>query len=137
MKISEAKATDRFMGIDMCIIMDCTNSMAPFLDACKSTIVQILERVHKDFGGHTVRVSFIGYRDFPPLYPPKDDNSSYRDAQIINTGWFKFEDRHEFVKELKKIRPVGNTDYAEDVAGALAVRLRMAHAGRADWAHLK
>jgi len=55
--------------IDLCIIMDCTVSMSPFVDAAKKTLVDLVgyfaEGNAKDASlrQYRLRLSFVGYRD--------------------------------------------------------------------------
>ena len=51
------------MILDLMFIMDCTESMSPWIDKCRNSIFDILENVKIENPECTIRMSFVGYRD--------------------------------------------------------------------------
>lgn len=52
--------------LEIALLMDCTSSMASWIQKAKETLIQIIEKIIqdcKDEGNLAVRVCFIGYRD--------------------------------------------------------------------------
>ena len=66
----EAKINDEIMRtvngmtLDLCLIVDLTDSMQEWIDRCKDTLTNIVQHVSQVFPGLKTRVSFVGYRDF-------------------------------------------------------------------------
>jgi len=54
--------------VDICFVMDCTGSMAAYIDAAKEQLVQIGNSVMRQLSSRdeicTLRFAFVGYRDF-------------------------------------------------------------------------
>jgi hypothetical protein len=63
------------IAIDVCFLVDCTNSMDQFLDAVRDGVVEIASEIshNLDDAGQkvTLRTSFVGFRDYSnePLAP--------------------------------------------------------------------
>jgi len=89
-------------SLKVCFVLDCTESMTPWINASKTKIHKLLEELcesHKDF---TIYVSFIGYRDFGEAIHKVD-----------------FTTNIEFIHDvISGIQAHGGNDQAEDVAGA-------------------
>merc|ERR1712227_1007293 len=49
-------------GLDICFVMDCTSSMAPWIEAAKTTVKDMIAALPPDVPNK--RVGFVGYRDF-------------------------------------------------------------------------
>jgi len=50
-------------SVDMCIVMDCTSSMSRWINEAQEKMLRIVEAARERFGV-SVRVSFVGYRDY-------------------------------------------------------------------------
>jgi hypothetical protein len=44
--------------------MDCTGSMRLWMDEAKKTLIKLIDSIQEKVKGRTIRVAFIGYRDF-------------------------------------------------------------------------
>eukprot|EP00735_Rhodelphis_limneticus_P003155 TRINITY_DN1444_c0_g1::TRINITY_DN1444_c0_g1_i2::g.27153::m.27153 TRINITY_DN1444_c0_g1::TRINITY_DN1444_c0_g1_i2::g.27153 ORF type:complete len:882 (+),score=100.96,sp/Q6B9X6/VWKA_DICDI/34.33/1e-12,VWA_2/PF13519.1/1.5e+04,VWA_2/PF13519.1/1.5e-06,VWA_2/PF13519.1/1.7e+03,VWA_2/PF13519.1/1.7e-08,VWA_2/PF13519.1/1.1e-21,VWA/PF00092.23/1.1e-05,VWA/PF00092.23/0.14,VWA/PF00092.23/2.8e-16,VWA_3/PF13768.1/0.029,VWA_3/PF13768.1/0.11,VWA_3/PF13768.1/0.0011,vWA-TerF-like/PF10138.4/4.4,vWA-TerF-like/PF10138.4/ len=107
--IPGSRASD--VTVDICFVLDCTGSMAPFFSACKSKIKDLPKRLKPAIKaknqGITLKMNYavVGYRDFgdaEKLVPQAfTDNISHIDAF------------------LNKLSPFGGEDGPEDVLGAL------------------
>lgn len=49
--------------LELCLLLDCTGSMASWIQRSKDTLKSIIESVKAENQGLKVRVCFIGYRD--------------------------------------------------------------------------
>lgn len=58
-----APTSDGKKTLEMCLLCDCTGSMASWIERSKDTLAGIIKNVKDEHGGLTVRVSFVGYRD--------------------------------------------------------------------------
>ncbi|KAL4467275.1 hypothetical protein ABPG72_010082 [Tetrahymena utriculariae] len=92
------------MELDLMFIMDCTGSMSSWIQAVKNEILSIVTTIKDVNKGNTsIRISFIGYRDYGV-----DQRYSI----------FNFSDNiDEFEKFLINVQPIANSDTPEDVAG--------------------
>ncbi|CAG8635776.1 uncharacterized protein OCT59_003702 [Rhizophagus irregularis] len=95
------------MKVDLCFVLDCSGSMAPFIDAAKDCILQVSNYVKNTNPNIKLRVGFCGYRD----YYNKDKH-----LQV-----FDFTDNYEnFTKYLHNhVLAISNDDDPEDVLGGL------------------
>lgn len=89
--------------LDLCLLMDCTGSMASWIERSKNTLKEIIDNVKNDNPDLDVRVCFVGYRDI------QDGNR------------FSI---HEFTDDLDKVKKFissvtanGGGDTPEDVQG--------------------
>jgi hypothetical protein len=97
--------------LKVCLMMDCTASMTPWIDAAKERILNCLKTVKTEYPDYEIDVAFIGYRDYTD------------DEKII---FVDFTSDHKKVKKrISIIQAEGGDDSAEDVSGAyrLAVSL--------------
>lgn len=86
-------------------IMDCTSSMTPWIEECKESVLEILEKIKEENPECKIRMSFVGYRDF--------DQSEEHRFKIFDFN----EDVDLFKNFLGKVRARGGADLAEDVCG--------------------
>jgi hypothetical protein len=93
-------------GLDICFVMDCTSSMAPWIEAAKTTIKDMIAALPPDEPNK--RVAFVGYRDF-----------SDGPAQVQRFT----EDVNSVVHFIDAQNAMGGADIPEDVAGGLAAAL--------------
>ena len=90
--------------LKVCLMMDCTQSMAPWLEAAKERILDCLKSVKTEYPEYEIDVSFIGYRD-------------YKDEEKII--FVDFTSDHKKVKKrICSVQAEGGDDEAEDVSGA-------------------
>lgn len=103
-------------SLDLMFIIDCTDTMGPWIAACRNKIADIINFVKTQFFKMNVRVSFIGYRDY------FTENS--KDA-LLHFNVFKFSsDMSACASFLSKLQPLSNEDLCEDVAGGLKMGLQ-------------
>jgi hypothetical protein len=90
--------------LKVCLMMDCTASMTPWLAAAKERILTCLKTVKSDYPEYEIYVAFIGYRD-------------YNDIEKI--VFVDFTTDHMKVKNrISIVQAEGGDDAAEDVSGA-------------------
>ena len=108
---------DSHNNVDLCILCDVTDSMNAWIKAVKKGIRQIVNELKSTFGIGKLRLAFIGYRDHD------DDDNNEGEPRIeklkFTTNITKFE---QFVKKCK---PVGGGDAAEDVLGGIQETLSL------------
>lgn len=90
--------------LKVCLMMDCTASMTPWLAAAKERLLNCLKTVKTDYPEYEIYVAFIGYRDY----------NDYEKIVFVD-----FTSEHKIVKNrISIIQAEGGDDAAEDVAGA-------------------
>jgi hypothetical protein len=92
-------------SLDLVLICDCTGSMGSWMKRAKETLHDIIQNVLKAHEGLTIRISFVGYRDFC-------DNA--RQFAILNFT----EDVQQVKDFIDKEPATGGGDMPEDVVGA-------------------
>jgi hypothetical protein len=90
-------------SVDFCFLVDCTSSMSPYIDQVEMTINQIVNELQKKFVNFSMRLAFVGYRDF------SEDECD----RIINTGFLQ--DLETFKLLVSEIVAFGGDDVCEDV----------------------
>lgn len=97
--------------LELCLLLDCTGSMASWIQRSKDTLKEIIDSVTAGNPGLEVRVCFVGYRDI-------------RDNPRFSI--------HEFTDDLEKIKKFisavnanGGGDFPEDVQGGFHKALGM------------
>ncbi|ETV90512.1 hypothetical protein H310_14702 [Aphanomyces invadans] len=106
---------DQANRLDLVIVMDCTSSMGPWIKAAKDAVTTIITNIQTDHPNATVRVGFVGYRDY----------SSYSSAPLrIETISLtpNTDDVHAFISQLTAGGGRGNF---ADIPGGLEVALDM------------
>ena len=98
--------------LDLCLILDCTGSMASWIERSKDTLTEIIDSVKNENQNLTVRVCFVGYRDI-------------KDAQRFSILEFT-EDIEAVKKFIAKVFANGGGDFPEDVQGGFHKALNMA-----------
>eukprot|EP00924_Labyrinthula_sp_SR-Ha-C_P016240 maker-scaffold_52-augustus-gene-1.0-mRNA-1 protein AED:0.16 eAED:0.17 QI:0/0/0.5/1/0/0.5/2/1605/861 len=101
---------DRVM--DILLVMDCTASMSPWISLCKQTLTNIIDAAKDDHPELSVRVAFVGYRDF------MDKNSLF----YIHDFSLETEKLKSFIAKAKD---KGGNDIPEDLQGALHQGLKL------------
>ncbi|KAN0018915.1 hypothetical protein ACTFIU_008849 [Dictyostelium citrinum] len=91
--------------VQLCIMLDCTGSMGPWIKESKEKIIKLTELLEKYYVGLELNVSFIGYRDIGEVDRfeifPFTTNLGYLSSQI------------------NLVVPHGGGDIPEDIAGTL------------------
>ena len=106
--ISEDLDIVKKFTIDILILMDITGSMGSYLSEAKTFLKNLVKDLISSFIGLTVRLSFIGYRDF---------DRNLKEEEYVNID---FTENHEFItKSISDCQATGGGDTCEDVAGAL------------------
>lgn len=93
--------------VQVCLVMDCTASMQPWIDAAVKTLTRCLNNVKVMYPTDTIQVAFVGYRDI-------------QDKQQFIIESFT-EDYYRVVDTIRGVNAFGGYDLAEDVAGAYSV----------------
>lgn len=90
--------------LQVCLMMDCTASMRPWITAAKERLLDSLRTIKQTYPEYVIEVSFIGYRD-------------YNDSEkMILVDFTK--DHQKVKNRISIIQAEGGDDAAEDVAGA-------------------
>lgn len=98
-------------NIQVCLMMDCTDSMTQWIDAARDTLLSSLSNVKLQFPQADIRVAFIGYRD-------------YKDMEEI--VMCDFTDDHKYVRDLiKNIKAIGGDDLPENVSKAYKIASKL------------
>ena len=106
--ISEDLDIVKKFTIDILILMDITGSMGSYLSEAKTFLKNLVKDLISSFIGLTVRLSFIGYRDF---------DRNLKEEEYVNID---FTENHEFItNSISDCQATGGGDTCEDVAGAL------------------
>ena len=99
--------------VDLCFLVDCTGSMAPYIAQVKTKIGDLVGHCEKRFDDLVLKVAFVGYRD-------------HYDKERILFSQFTT-NIPQFKSFVSKIEAHGGSDDAEDVFGGLK------EAGNLDW----
>uniref|UniRef100_A0A0G4GXY8 Alpha-type protein kinase domain-containing protein n=1 Tax=Chromera velia CCMP2878 TaxID=1169474 RepID=A0A0G4GXY8_9ALVE len=94
-------------AVDLCFLVDCTNSMSSHIDGVKARIKRIIKRVQKTNKSLRLRAAFVGYRD---VNLPKSQQLEKFDFS---------EDIEKFKDFVGKVQTFWGGDYAEDVSGGV------------------
>ncbi|UJR38569.1 hypothetical protein I4U23_031235 [Adineta vaga] len=100
------KALEKAESVDLCFLMDCTNSMRKYIDDVKNHIFKTIDVLKTRFSHLNIRLAFVGYRD---LNLPQDKQFSILD----------FTDKDTFHSFVSMIECENGGDYCEDVLGGL------------------
>ncbi|EQC35519.1 hypothetical protein SDRG_06810 [Saprolegnia diclina VS20] len=106
------RSYSRANRLDLVLVMDCTNSMALWIDVAKREMATILATIQVDHPQATVRVGFVAYRDFC-------DGSLRLEIQQLTTELARVE---AFIASLEA---TGGGDGPEDIPGGLDAALRL------------
>lgn len=111
-------STQEQINVKICFVMDCTASMGPWIQQAKTRMVELVDSVREQHPLTSIRVGFIGYRDYGDNEP------------LIE---IPFQTADETMEQIQNVQPEGGDDCAEDVAHGLFRALHM------DWsdAHVK
>ncbi|KAG7380695.1 hypothetical protein PHYPSEUDO_006924 [Phytophthora pseudosyringae] len=98
--------------LELVIVMDCTNSMSPWIEEAKTAILSIIENVKGDHPSANVRVGFVAYRDFC-------DGDKRLQTKTLTTNVANVR------KFIASLAAFGGGDGPEDIPGGLAAALEM------------
>jgi len=93
------------VNVDVVFVLDCTESMQPWIVAARNQIQSIMEYIRWKFNDIEIRMALVGYRDYGDEVPR---------CIVDFTNSAK-----EIRGALSKIEATGGFDKAEDLAGAL------------------
>ncbi|PKY15009.1 kinase-like protein [Rhizophagus irregularis] len=94
------------MKVDLCFVLDCTDSMEPYIAAARDCILQVTNYIKHTNPSIELRVGFCGYRDH---------SDGHDRLQSLD-----FTDQYEqFTTYLQSVLPFGGDDIPEDVLGGL------------------
>lgn len=93
-------------SVDVCFMMDCTNSMEEYIEEMKERIFETIKLLKSRFPNLNVRLAFVGYRD---LNLPKDEQFSILD----------FTNEKVFRSFVSMVECEWGGDVCEDVLGGL------------------
>ncbi|CAB4445616.1 unnamed protein product [Rhizophagus irregularis] len=94
------------MKVDLCFVLDCTDSMEPFIAAARDCIIQVTNYIKHTNPSIELRVGFCGYRD----HCDGDGRLQFLD----------FTDKYEqFITYMQSVFHYGGGDAPEDVLGGL------------------
>jgi hypothetical protein len=95
------------VSVDVCFMLDCTGSMGLWMAAAKEHLSAIMQGLRDDAGVGSVRVAFVGYRD-------------YRDHdRVVVADFAPLKDCARVVDVIEQQHPSGGADEPEDVACGL------------------
>lgn len=100
------KALKEAESVDVCFLMDCTNSMRKYIDDVKNYIFETIEVLKSRFPHLNLRLAFVGYRD---LNLPIGEQFSILD----------FTDEQQFHAFVSMVQCAYGGDFCEDVLGGL------------------
>ena len=112
---SVIKSVSNAEAVDLAFLLDCTESMSPYIDSVKKSINKIISCVKRTNGSLKLRLAMIAYRDVGDLnrFEVFDFTSSVPD----------------FERFVEALRATGGADVPEDIAGAIR------HANNLCWIH--
>ncbi|KAN0033496.1 hypothetical protein ACTA71_007183 [Dictyostelium dimigraforme] len=91
--------------VQLCILMDCTASMGPWIKEVKEKIIELTKLLANSHYGLELNVSFLGYRDI-------GDSDRFENIPFTT-------DMVHFSSKVNLVVPKGGDDLPEDIAGAL------------------
>lgn len=110
-KSEQSKASKGVKQLDLCLLLDCTGSMASWIERSKNTLKEIIDTVKAGNPGLSVRVCFVGYRDI-------------KDRERFSLMDFS-EDLDAVKAFIAKVSADGGGDFPEDVQGGFNKALNM------------
>ncbi|KAJ3441248.1 alpha-protein kinase vwka [Anaeramoeba flamelloides] len=100
-------------SIDMCFLMDTTNSMREYVKICRKKIFDILEYFPKNDSTNKIRFSFVGYKDID------------HDQRVEKLDFIERNEMEKFKDFLDQIKYSRGVDGAEDVLIGLETALTL------------
>jgi hypothetical protein len=93
-------------SVDIAFIIDCTDSMSPYIASVKDSIQDIIERVRATNNNLSLRLAIVGYRDI------NDHHLRFEVLDFVTSI-------DEFKSFLEGLSAIGGADTPEDMAGAI------------------
>jgi len=112
-QVKKAEYEKSMYGVDLCFILDCTGAMSPWISVLNEKIVEItaaMKMIPARRQAH-LRVAFVGYRD----HEDESQRIEFYDFFDVNEPG----EISKFQSYLRGVRPIGNSDTPEDVAGGM------------------
>jgi hypothetical protein len=94
-------------NIQVCLMMDCTASMQPWITSATKTLTKSITNVKTMYPNDSIEVAFVGYRDVK-------DNEPFIVVPFTTAI-------NLVVSTIKNIHAWGGHDLAEDVSGAYSI----------------
>ena len=110
------------LDLDIMFIMDCTGSMASWIDASKRELKNIISCITEQHQGLKIRISFVAYRDLC------DEKKLQYEIKEFT------EDIDSVNKFIEHLIAIGGGDECEDVAGGLSYALQQSWRAKAKYA---
>lgn len=108
-------------SLDLMFIMDCTSSMAPWINKCVEELNNIISLIKEKNPHSPINISFIGYRDY--------DRNRFR---LLSHPFTK--DTEKMREFISKILCFGGADFPEDLIGGLNLGLQQSWSSKAKYA---
>jgi len=105
-------------SVDLAFLMDCTGSMASWIEVAKTQLFKIVENTKAKLGVK-MRVAYVGYRDFDCSDKDRYDFKDFVEEKDMA-------DLHKFIA---RSNAMGGGDGPEDVAGGLKMALSLTWKG--------
>lgn len=111
-KLHNAKVSNIFAElkkaeqVDVCFMLDCTGSMAAYIDEAKTLVHHVVDKLSGKFKDLRLRCAFVGYRDH-----------SDGEQRITHMAFSSRPD--EFKAFVSEVEATGGDDQCEDVFGGL------------------
>lgn len=110
------------LELDVMFIMDCTGSMASWIDASKKELKNIISCITEQHQGLKIRISFVAYRDFC-------------DGKKLQYEIQDFTENIDSVRKfIERLNATGGGDECEDVAGGLSNALQQSWRAKTKYA---
>jgi len=91
--------------VDLAFVIDCTGSMAPYIESVKANIKHIVRQVARTNGNLQIRLAVVAYRDI-------SDVDRYEVFDFVTCI-------ESFEESVGKLRAFGGNDAPEDMAGGI------------------
>ena len=86
-------APEEYPGVDFCVMIDCTGSMASYINMSRDKIKDIIKQVKELYSKSEIRIGAVGYRDFNDpnmleVFPFQEDADKARNFfdKLVATG---------------------------------------------------
>lgn len=96
-------------SVDLCFLVDCTSSMSSYIKQVKNKINELVSELEKIFKNFSVRLAFVGYRDFTENVNDQIVTIDFLDSNNIDT----------FKLLVSNVEAFGGGDECEDVFSGL------------------
>lgn len=108
------KKSQRELGVDVAFVVDCTSSMAEWIEQVKDKLTSLHAAIHADNPDVCMRFAFVGYRDF------NDGEERFTTHNLTSS----LSSIKRFMAKVEA-KASANSDTPEDVLGGLKSALRL------------